>query len=168
MGCNILYKAKTINSEKWVEGYISKHPSSIQIGEYSPWYIYSPPIDPDDIGGTYNVDINTLCEFIGYKDDNGKRIWQNDIVRFYLGNRVSYEFLIWWNSEMLCMSAVDLDGIYFNGHDYGNMKFPNFKYEDFCLMLQDPWCDFDKVEVVGNIFDNYDLIREKVKIIYGG
>ena len=41
---------------RWVEGYIVRHPSAIQIGnDYSPWYIHVPPVDPDDNGGVFNV-----------------------------------------------------------------------------------------------------------------
>lgn len=49
---------------RWVEGYIVKHPSAIQIGnDYSPWYIHFPPVDPDDNGGVFNVLPSTVGQY---------------------------------------------------------------------------------------------------------
>lgn len=66
---------------KWVEGYIVKHPSAIQIGnDYSPWYIHVPPVDPDDNGGVFNVLPSTVGQYTGLTDQNGKRIFEGDII----------------------------------------------------------------------------------------
>lgn len=60
----ILFKAKRLDNGEWVEGYIVRHPSAIQVGgNYSPWYIRVPPVDPDDAGGQYNVDPSTVCQY---------------------------------------------------------------------------------------------------------
>ena len=49
---------------RWVEGYIVKHPSAIQIwNDYSPWYIHVPPVDPDDNGGVFNVLPSTVGQY---------------------------------------------------------------------------------------------------------
>ena len=34
-----------------------------------------------------------------------------------------------------------------------------FRYETFCVMMQDPWGDFSDVKVIGNIIDNPELIE---------
>ena len=66
---------------RWVEGYIVKHPSAIQIGnDYSPWYIHVPPVDPDDNGGVFNVLPSTVGQYTGLTDKNGKRIFEGDII----------------------------------------------------------------------------------------
>ena len=57
-----LFRGKRIDNGEWVEGYLSKRPSAIQIGTYCPWYISVPPLDPDDNGGYYNVDPATVGE----------------------------------------------------------------------------------------------------------
>lgn len=67
---------------RWVEGYIVKHPSAIQIGDdYFPWYIHVPPVDPDDNGGVFNVLPSTVGQYTGLKDKNGKRIFEGDTLR---------------------------------------------------------------------------------------
>ena len=141
------YKAERLDGQ-WVEGYYFAKPilnlHFILEGE-NQWMI-----DPD-----------TLCEFTGYHDSSKQKIYQNDIVRFYLGGVKLCDYLIWWNNEMQCMSAVDLKWVKFNGFDYFDFNNPRFRYEDFCFMLQDHWGDYSKIEVIGNIFDNPELLEVK-------
>ena len=62
---------------------------------------------------------------------------------------------------MNMMDAIPLDGIEFNGYDYWNSKYPNFTYFDFYLMMQDPCGDFKEIKVIGNIYDNLELLEEQ-------
>ena len=104
------------------------------------------------------VDPSTVCRCIGSKDRHECLIFENDIVEFDNCVR-SARYLVWWNREMSMMTAVPLDGIYFNGTDYGNVKYPQFNYDTFCLMLQDPWGDFSDIKVIGNIHDSPELME---------
>ena len=77
----ILFKGKSLLSGEWVEGYLVRHPSAIQIGDdYSPWYIHVPPTDPDDSGGVFNVVPSTVCEWTGLTDCKGRKIWEGDKI----------------------------------------------------------------------------------------
>ena len=68
---------------RWVEGYIVKHPSAIQIGnDYSPWYIHVPPVDPDDNGGVFNVLPSTVGQYTGLTDSGGQKVFEGDILKF--------------------------------------------------------------------------------------
>lgn len=133
----ILFKAKRIDNGKWVEGYYQKryclsdneeslifHVDSYKVWEYA-------EIIPE-----------TLCQFTGLCDKNGKRIWENDIVRLvYDGEEHIYQ-IIWDNSELDFKAA--------NGEEnYGS----NFEYLLCC----------DDIEVIGNIFDNPELLQEEHK-----
>lgn len=75
----ILFKAKRTDTGEWVEGYICRHPSAIQIGETSPWWIHVPPIDPDDSGGVFNVDLETVCQYTNI--DIRREAWPSSEVR---------------------------------------------------------------------------------------
>ena len=77
----ILFKAKRLDNGEWVEGYLVKYSSAIQVGDCSPWYIQVPLVDPDDSGGKYNVDPSTVCEYTGLTDKNGKKVFVVDIIK---------------------------------------------------------------------------------------
>ena len=89
---------------RWVEGYIVRHPSAIQIGnDYSPWYIHVPPVDPDDNGGVFNVLPSTVGQYTGLTDRNGKRVFEGDIVRRetdYYGKHNIYEEPVVWENDI--------------------------------------------------------------------
>ena len=131
----ILFKAKRIDNGKWVEGYYQKrydllgneehlifHADSYKVWEYA-------EIIPE-----------TLCQFAGMTDKNGKRIWESDVVWLvYDGEEHIYQ-IVWDNSE--------LDFKATNGEEnYGS----NFEYLLCC----------DEIEVIGNIFDNPELLQEE-------
>lgn len=76
----ILFKAKRKDNDEWIYGYPMRHPQAVQVGPYEPyWDMFVPPADPDDTGGVFRIDPDTLCQYIGLKDENGNRIWENDI-----------------------------------------------------------------------------------------
>lgn len=146
----ILFKAKRKDNGKWMEGY----------------YFYNPNIDRHFIhtwlsGGLVEIDPTTLSQYTGWVDNHGNRIFENDIVEIVSSPKSSHKYLIWWCREMSMTEAISLDGINFNGTDYWNDK-EYRDYETFCLMLQDPWGDFSDIKVIGNLFDNYDVIKEKI------
>lgn len=126
----ILFRAKRLDNGDWVEGYLTMRPSAIQIGDYSPWYISVPPLDPDDDGGYYNVDPATVGQYTGFKDKHGKRIFERDLVKpFYDG------------SDDLVVVFRD-----------GEFQLCERLYKCRC-----GWALYsygDDIEVVGNIYDN--------------
>lgn len=90
----ILFKAKRKDNKEWAEGYICKHPSAVQVGDHSPWYIHVPPVDPDKNGGVYNIDPATVCQYTGkqiFQNENTAtkqpvepvKVWENDLIAIY-------------------------------------------------------------------------------------
>lgn len=142
----ILFKAKRLDNGEWVEGYICKHPSAVQIGDCSPWYIHVPPVDPDDNGGTYNVDPETVCQFTGLTDKNGKRVFENDIIKDCFGgvHRVEYGH---WN----CGCCYDVYGFIFKEESGIPDEIPDAPGYGYFLETR-----LDYSEVIGNIHDKED------------
>lgn len=94
----ILFRGKRIDNGEWVEGFLVKHPSAVQIGDCSPWYISVPPKDPDDNGGSYNIIPDTVGQFTGLADENGKKIFEGDMVVSYdLFGRTDGCGIVTWN-----------------------------------------------------------------------
>lgn len=80
----------------------------------------------------YDVDPSTICQCTGLKDKNGKLIWENDIVK-----------------DNFIFGSVSWDGI--------NARFVIDDIYDGYQDYSDWW---NEVQVIGNIFDNPELINE--------
>ena len=133
-----LYRAKRKNwrelpKEKWwVEGYLY----GIWERRYILWGM------TNDVPNMIEVDPSTICQCTGLKDKNGRVIWENDIcIRVMLPTkRIKTNFKIAYVPYKCCISAIDLDG--------SNITF-----------LSDYINNHYEVEVIGNIFDNPELLE---------
>lgn len=103
----ILFKAKRMDNGEWVHGYIVRHPSAVQIGESSSWYIHVPPVDPDDNGGVFNVDSDTVCQYTGLTDKNGVRIFESDLMRFDNGEEEFSDYAVDWSNASWKVACDD-------------------------------------------------------------
>lgn len=134
----ILFKAKSIQTGEWIEGYYLRDQYHIG-GEDIIFYRK----DSDRFTVYTNIiDIETLCQFTGLCDKNGKKIWENDIC----DRKEKYP-------EVVKMTNGDwtLDYSYALGRDYGN------SYCNLGFYVNERKC----VEVIGNIFDNPELLQEE-------
>ena len=128
MSREILFKAKRIDNGEWVEGgYFSE-----------PYTDKKFIICWNSMGLGFNefieVDPDTICQYTGLTDKNGKKIWENDIVRNKKGDigvvqwfEEHAAFMI-WNKTKNCV----------------------------CYLAEN---DFSKIEVNGNVFDNLELLE---------
>lgn len=86
----ILFRAKRIDNGEWVEGYYIYHikRTICPIGDsvkpedeqhvimqdgFSDWNMPRNTV-------FFNIDPETVCQYTGFTDKNGNRIWENDIV----------------------------------------------------------------------------------------
>ena len=98
----------------------------------------------EDLGfeNWYKVDQSTICQCTGLKDKNGNLIWENDVVKQFadcneLGNSLYFFYQIRWNNEYSAFEGYEI-------YTKETVLFP----------------DLEDIEVIGNIFDNPELINE--------
>lgn len=133
----ILFKAKRKDNGKWVEGYYQKRYDLLGNEEHLIFHA-----DSYTVWEYAEIDPETLCQFTGFYDKNGKKIWENDIC----DRKEKYP-------EVVKMTDGDwtLDYSYAIGRDYGN------GYCNLGFYVNERKC----VEVIGNIFDNPELLQEE-------
>lgn len=86
----ILFKAKRMDNGEWVEGYFTMNPRNKNA------YITS------NVSGCAHpnlVDPATVCQYIGLTDKNGKKIFEEDNIRFSSWEGASKERTVRWDEE---------------------------------------------------------------------
>lgn len=155
----ILFRAKRIDNGKWVEGYYIYHirRTICPIGDsvkpedeqhvimhdgFSDWNM------PRDTV-FFNIDPETLCQYTGLKDKNGNRVWENDVIKYHFAD----------------IYAPIKYGVYQSSFDSTKTEHIGFYTEwtgmDGNILRKDLgyWVNMAEDEIVGNIFDNPELLK---------
>ena len=137
----ILFKAKRLDNGEWVEGNLVQSEDvdddfKVIIIPLKESWMYTEEYS-NDIGfeGWYKVDPTTLCQYTGLVDKNGQKIWENDIVR----NEEGDIGVVQWLEE------------------HAAFMIWNKTKNCVCYLAEN---DFLKIEIVGNEFDNPELLEE--------
>ena len=121
-----LFKAKRLNNGEWVQGYLY----GIWEKRYILWGM------TNDIPDMIEVDPSTICQCTGLRDENGKLIWENDIIKCRLGKAI----VLWDEAEWKIKKHDDF--IWYKDLYYWVISARN-------------------AEVIGNIFDNPELLESE-------
>ena len=135
----ILFRAKRTDNGEWVVGcllvdYIT--------GQYFLHALSNSVNESSKIGEegclrfvAFEIDPSTLCQYTGLKDKNGKRIWENDIVRIE-------------NSMDEGIGNIEFyGGMWYVDEEPSNSLYDIVEYDD------------GELEVIGNIFDTPELLK---------
>lgn len=156
----ILFRAKRIDNGEWVSGYY------VYDYAHNAHFIFKNQlVCPNCINDRridysvcdYEIDPDTLCQYTGLKDKNGNRIWENDIVsceheKYPEDNTLEAYPLFPEPIKYTRNYAVEFIN---TGSRYGY----RLRNKSIHFMLTENVIQNHKIEVVGNIFDNPELLK---------
>ena len=104
--------------------------------------------DENGVSGI-EIDHNTICQYTGLTDKNGNKIWENDVCRYVDGDECGVKketFVVKYGRHAeLCKINM---GFYIDW-----IKTDYYR----CDLVF--WTENRNVEVIGNIFDNPELLE---------
>lgn len=162
----ILHKAKRKDTGEWIEGYYTKMTGELSGKERHYISIGKAPY-------LIEVDPETVCVYTGLKDENGKKIWENDI----LYQRTTKEFrkhsqFQWEKYGVVKFGEIERKcgiNIYNSlGFYIEHLKSVSIIPKDYSIgKIQKDINQKDMInkchpfKVVGNVFDNPELLEVK-------
>ena len=138
----ILFRAKRTDNGEWAEGDL-RQDRDLKTDYISGWDYYATEGGLEREPFEYEVEPETLCQYTGKSDEDGKKIFVGDIVGFIdlYSTESGY-------SESSCLGEVV------------------WSEEECCFhvtnrLSAESWEVLDECKVVGNVFDNPELIEEQ-------
>lgn len=135
-----LFKAKRFDNGEWVTGsLITCEDGTCKIATSC----LEGKADEPILVCAYDVDRDTICQCTGLRDNSGKLIWENDIVRDKEGNC----YKAFWQNNYYQFSWICVKSDIFQ---------IGTKWDLYI------WRSFE-IAVIGNIFDNPELLESEGK-----
>lgn len=149
MAREILFKAKRTDNGEWVEGSLITG-VFCRLGQDIP-YIFCPKEadydcfeDFSEENGIFEAQPDTICQYTGLTDKNGKKIWEKDVVKFP-------------DCGMSTESGYGDCFINIGSIAYDTESMSYFITDRITVEMDDIIIK-EEVEVIGNIFDNPELL----------
>ena len=140
---DILFKAQRLDNKEWVEGYYVKiHGTNLHYIATGKLEIKNGRLALE----VFEIEPETLCQYTGLNDMTSNKIWENDIVQDTEGCIGKVLFGQYqWQVEIIKSKYILSLG----------QTFPLWQWDE---------CErngFRKLEVIGNVFDNPELLEGK-------
>jgi uncharacterized phage protein (TIGR01671 family) len=132
----IKFRGKTKENGEWLYGDLeyNRQKDIARIHTYNKDGMYE---------GQEIIDADTIGQFTGLYDNNGREIYEGDIIE---GRYINVRHVIEWHEEeaTFCASLIQ-----------------ELKYKDMYSTLKKSWIEKSKKEVIGNIHDNPELLKQQ-------
>ena len=140
----IKFRAKD-NNNQWQYGFVAKGATNTVIL----------PLNPDGsvaIGINYNVKPETVCQYTGLDDIYRKEVYEGDIVVLD-GTPENRRIVVYYEEAFNIATFEEYDYLCKGSHPYLN---------DYAHMTcLNEWSNTGCVRVIGNIYDDPDLIKQQ-------
>lgn len=136
-----LYKAKRTDNREWVQGALLWHDDGAAT------ILNQNPVDGSLQG--FEVDPSTICQCTTFTDRNGNLVWENDYLKEFTGEGNDWEIAKVILGEY-CLSLGWCQAGVKSLNQYNTNLFK-------CALNR---YDASKCEIVGNVFDNPELLEK--------
>lgn len=133
-----LFCAKRMDNGEWVEGFLFQ----LCYDSIFCWCIGNEPLSPNDYSELcgfnrewFYIDESTICQCTGLMDKNGKLIWENNVVTGWFDDKRITGYIKYGSNGIFYIERNGLYGIHLDNSQ-------------------------DWLEVIGNIFDNQELLEQ--------
>lgn len=133
-----LFCAKRMDNGEWVEGFLFQ----LCYDSIFCWCIGNEPLSPNDYSELcgfnrewFYIDESTICQCTGLMDKNGKLIWENNVVTGWFDDKRITGYIKYGSNGIFYIERNELYGIHLDNSQ-------------------------DWLEVIGNIFDNQELLEQ--------
>ena len=166
MSREILFRGKRADNGEWVEGNLvysedaEEDFKAIIIPIKGSWMYVTEHSEDLGFEKWYKVDPSTVCQYTGLTDKNGKKIWEGDILRGH-GNNTDLSKVVYGEFGMIENETLEVIDIVIGWHYEPIPTDALSKCEPFCLPmpLTNYYIDRCEFEVIGNIYDNQELLE---------
>lgn len=148
MNREVLFRGKRLDNGEWIRGDLITTPFIRNTTQQNIIYIldvtkadYDCFEDLVEDNGIFEVDPETVCQYTGLNDKNGRKIFDGDILHFV--NNIN-------DNKWLCVVEF-LEGSFICRYDYKNGELGEYNHFN-------SWHEKVEWEVIGNIFENQELL----------
>ena len=154
----ILFRGKRADNGEWVEGFYMYYQVSPIKGQQF-HTITNGKLNWCGLLDKTNILPETVGQYTGLTDKNGKKIFEGDIIKY---TRTK------WNEPLHSDNGIDLVSFHEIYYDENEGSFKQRHYTDkgnliasgFLSSFIDVRADENIIEVVGNIYDNLELLNK--------
>jgi uncharacterized phage protein (TIGR01671 family) len=159
MNREILFRAKKIDDGKWIDGYLFDDgypkPRHVFVGGLVINEYKGTACDEWDINAIDFADVkpDTICQYTGLTDKNGKKIFEGDILR-------GFQYPFCHDEEYNYYAEIIFANCSFMIYTHKNPSSCVRGISDGNTELMECWVSEDW-EVIGNIYDDPELLEDK-------